>query len=249
MSVFWLSRPEIYFECVQLLIVIIALYLALWLTNFIATAHSPLWRALSILPGLLSTVNYIYIVKTAALLQALYKVDFDVVLEVIEQTEGVKVLSSQLREKVIIRLTVNGDPHAELQTLFKEIDKDNNNALSRQEFELFMNRMGINFSRKKWQQIYREIDRNYDNCISFQEFYLFLYPEHDVAMALEMKRLKIISKRAFHNAKLLPAKLFNLHSLKHSNSVTTMRRDSMVATAPAAVVLPLDPEEFADSPV
>eukprot|EP01034_Spumella_vulgaris_P035430 gene35430-43685_t len=176
MHVFWLSSPEIYFECVQLLIIIIALYMALWLTNFISVSSPSYWKVLSLLPGVLSMVGYVYVVRTAALLKAIYRVDFDVVLEVIEQTEGVAVLSAQLRDKVIARLNISGDPHAELQKLYKEIDGNGDDALSRKEFELFMNNMGINFSRRKWAQIYKEVDRNYDNCISFQEFYLFLYP-------------------------------------------------------------------------
>jgi hypothetical protein len=179
---------------------------------------------LSLLPGVLSMAGYIYIVRTAALLKAIYRVDFDVVLEVIEQTEGVKVLSEQLRDKVIARLDISGDPHAELQKLYHEIDGNGDDALSRKEFELFMNNMGINFSRRKWAQIYKEVDRNYDNCISFQEFYLFLYPEHDVAMAMEMKRLKIIHKRVFHNAKLLPTKnLFNNHSIMPGKQIMPMQ--------------------------
>ena len=86
-----------------------------------------------------------------------------------------------------------------------------------------MNTMGISFSLKKWDRIFKEIDRNFDNEISLQEFYLFLYPNHDVALALEMKRLKIISQRVMTRAqKLLP--LFapfgnnesSVHVAKHS---------------------------------
>lgn len=223
MNVFLFARPEIYFECVQLIIIIIALYMALWLTNFIATAHTPFWIIISLLPGVLSTINFIYIIKTAALLKAVYKVDFDAVLEVIEQTESVKALSDQLREKVIERLVEKGDPHAELQKLFHEIDINGNNSLSRQEFELFMGSLGLNFSRRKWQQIYKEIDRNFDNCISFQEFYLFLYPEHDAAMALELKRLKVISRRVFKNSKML-----NLNQAKIEGRKRTLSREESI---------------------
>lgn len=44
-----------------------------------------------------------------------------------------------------------------------------------------MDRLDINFSRKKWKQIYHEIDRNYDDQVSFDEFILFLFPHNDVS--------------------------------------------------------------------
>ena len=88
-----------------------------------------------------------------------------------------------------------GDPYSELKRLFNDIDSDNSNKLSRLEFETLMDMLHINFSRNKWKQIYHEIDRNYDDQVSFEEFILFLFPNHDVAKAMEVKRMKIIRKR------------------------------------------------------
>ena len=63
-----------------------------------------------------------------------------------------------------------------------------------------MELMGISFSMKKWEKIFKEIDRNYDNEISLNEFLLFLYPDHDVALSQESKRLKVISQRVMERA-------------------------------------------------
>jgi hypothetical protein len=63
-----------------------------------------------------------------------------------------------------------------------------------------MHAIDINFSRKKWQQIFREIDLNYDDKVSFEEFFLFLFPAHDVGLALEKKRLKILGHRVKQKA-------------------------------------------------
>jgi hypothetical protein len=49
------------------------------------------------------------------------------------------------------------------------------------EFESLMDRLNINFSRKKWKQIYHEIDRNYDDQVSFEEFVYFLFPDNNVS--------------------------------------------------------------------
>ena len=39
------------------------------------------------------------------------------------------------------------------------------------------------------------MDRNYDDSISFDELFLFLFPDHDVALAREKKRLKAVGDR------------------------------------------------------
>ncbi len=88
-----------------------------------------------------------------------------------------------------------GDPYTELRKLFWEIDCDHSNRLSRIEFEVLMDKLDINFSKRKWKQIYREIDRNYDDEVTFEEFFFFLFPNHDVSKAMEKKRMKIIRHR------------------------------------------------------
>jgi hypothetical protein len=87
----------------------------------------------------------------------------------------------------------------QLKEMFADIDKDGSNRLrfvkseihfetslmnhvvSRLEFEALMDKLDINFSRKRWKQIYREIDRNFDDQVSFDEFILFLFPDNDLS--------------------------------------------------------------------
>lgn len=120
--------------------------------------------------------------SSALSLQAVSRVDKDAVLEVLEQTEGSRQLGETIREKLLSKLDLLGDPYTELKQLFYSIDSDHSNRLSRQEFELLMDKLDINFSRRKWKQIYREIDRNYDDEVSFEEFFFFLFPTHDVSL-------------------------------------------------------------------
>lgn len=105
------------------------------------------------------------------------------------------MLGETIREKLLEKINLMGDPYSELKRLFSEIDSDNSNKLSRLEFETLMDMLHINFSRNKWKQIYHEIDRNYDDQVSFEEFILFLFPNHDIAKAMEVKRMKIIRTR------------------------------------------------------
>jgi len=102
---------------------------------------------------------------------------------------------------------VLADPFEEIQRLYNEIDVNRSDSLSRGEFGRFMELMGISFSMKKWEKIFKEIDRNYDNEISLNEFLLFLYPDHDLALSQESKRLKVISQRVMERANNLFAPL------------------------------------------
>ena len=129
-DVFFLSWPELYLEGVQSLIMIIALYYALYFTNFIAASGSSEWKVLTLVPAVLSSILLIYIVKCAAMLSALHAVDCDAILEVLEQTEGARQLSQQIRDKVIAKLqSIGVEPQAELIELFAQIDMNGNGCI------------------------------------------------------------------------------------------------------------------------
>ena len=203
-DVFFLSWPELYLEGVQSLIMIIAVYCALYFTNFASAAGSDGWKFLTFLPILICTLLLIYVVKSAVMLGAIHAVDCDAILEVLEQTEGARILSELIKEKVIGLLSEMGpDPQAELVNLFSEIDSDGSGSISRDEFAEYMNSIEIHFDRRRWMQVFRGIDTSFDNkvaavhnishpclcmrlnlCffvyvqITFEEFYVFLFPDH-----------------------------------------------------------------------
>lgn len=203
-DVFLFSSPTLYFHCIQFLIMLISMYLSLWIVNYSFTGKGAWQKIYSLLPGLASAIVYIYIVKTSALLKAVYELDKDALLEVMEQTEGSRALGLELRRKLDERLKLSVEANSSKQTLFSlfmEIDDTGKtHDLTRHQFEFFMDSVGINFSIKKWKQIYREIDLNNDDKISFEEFFLFMCPDHDVAKALEIRRQKIIKNRATKKA-------------------------------------------------
>lgn len=51
-------------------------------------------------------------------------------LEVVEQTESSKILKRTIIEKLMTKLRSMGDEQAQIFQLFREIDKDDDNALS-----------------------------------------------------------------------------------------------------------------------
>jgi Ca2+-binding EF-hand superfamily protein len=211
-SIFWLGKPAWYFNLVQTQVMFIAFYLSLWICNFLtvsyviaqgdSTKHAK-WVFLSLLPGVLSMALYMYCVRTAALLRSIVEVDTDAMLEIIEQTEGTRFLGQMMRTRMLEKLRDMGDPEQELKVLFEEIDDNNSNLLSRREFQIFLEALGITFSRKKWSQIFVEIDLNNDDEISFRELFLFLFPDNDSAKLEEARRLARIGLRVRdHAAKL-----------------------------------------------
>lgn len=128
-SLFFFGSPWLYFEAIQILIMLISLYLALWFTNFVVAARKPILKWLSLLCGLFSAVFYIYIVRVAALLQAVVEIDHDAVMEVVEMTEGSRLIGITIREKILARLKNVTDPESELKRLFKDIDASDNGML------------------------------------------------------------------------------------------------------------------------
>jgi hypothetical protein len=129
-DVFLFSWPELYLEGIQSLLMIVALYYALFFTNFVASAGSPMWKVLTLLPAVLSTILLVYIVKCAVLVSALHAVDCDAILEVLEQTEGSKQLADTIRAKIITKLqTMGEEPQAQMFDLFVEMNMDGTGLL------------------------------------------------------------------------------------------------------------------------
>lgn len=126
---FIFSRPDLYFELVRGLMMILALYWALFWSNFIVAAHSVGWALVCACPIILASLTYVFVVAHASLLMAVHSIDTNAVLEVLEQTEGSKLLGEQMREKLLQRLQEMGEPQAELFSLFDELNDSGNGFL------------------------------------------------------------------------------------------------------------------------
>ena len=102
-------------------------------------------------------------------------------------------LGQQVRAKMLRRLKHLSNGQNEDQTflkmLFREIDTDGSDVLSRHEFKTFCIELQINFSRRRWNQIFREIDKNGDNEITLDELIFFLYPESKELHEKEQRRI------------------------------------------------------------
>ncbi len=129
------GQPEIYFEMIQLLILFLSLYSALWVSNFVEVGPK-VYKGISAIPIVISTFFFISMMGTAALLKAVSEFDNDIVLEVIEETENSKILAKMVREKIVIRLReLSGNTHdiseglTALFKLFKQIDANGNGLL------------------------------------------------------------------------------------------------------------------------
>lgn len=215
-NIFLFKSPAAYFWVVEVMIMPIALYLGMWITNYAVSAKSVAhgdtslhvrWALQTFIPGFLSIFLYMYIVRTSSLLSSVTTFDNDSMLETIEQTDGTRLLGISMRDSMLAKLHAMGDPETQLKVLFDEIDDNGSNLLSRNEFQIFSEALGLTFSRKKWSQIFVEIDLNNDDEISFKELFLFLFPDNDTAKAEEIRRLKMKGLDAKAAANSLSSKL------------------------------------------
>ena len=112
-NVFLFSRPYLFFESIKLLLMLIAMYCALWLIQYLpAKELSAEWKVThphhacsfaafihmcavllflkvySVIPLLMTAANFVIVVKSAVLLKAIHEIDKESMMEVIEQTEG-----------------------------------------------------------------------------------------------------------------------------------------------------------------
>ena len=206
-KIFFFGRPYLYFDTVCLSIMPISVYLALWITNFVTLAsemeRTLMWQFLSILPGIISTLFYVYTTRVASLLLAMTELDNDAVEEILEQTEGARQLQVEMREKILSKLEAIGNPREELKNLFESIDDNGSGLLSRSEFQTFLNQLQISFSKKKWAQIYAEIDKDGSDEIDYHELFLFIFPDSNEAKRMERKRIREIKHRVGEKAQNL----------------------------------------------
>jgi hypothetical protein len=158
---------------------VISLYCGLWITNFqfsvsrsISGNDKSYWQLYSALPGLLSVGLFILIVKSAAFLRAITTLDGECVHQTIEQAEASNELALTLRATMLQALGYRrglsrsgkySREITELRSLFKEAHDDEASVLTRLEFQIFLRKLGIDFSDKRWTQIFRQIDRNHDD--------------------------------------------------------------------------------------
>lgn len=74
-AVFLFGRPELYYDIIDLMLIIISFYLAIWVVNFTYSANQleqpAVYRFLSLLPGLLSGVLLVYNVRSSYLLKVI----------------------------------------------------------------------------------------------------------------------------------------------------------------------------------
>ncbi len=195
-NVFFLKHPKLYFEVIKLNAMCISFYLALWFVNFMHEAdntdHPNLYKLLSFLPVLSSVWVYKYIIRSGGIMMGIIQLDADVVEKILEEEEDIKHLGIAVREKIVRRLQSIDATHSPEQSVFnvfKAMDIDNSNKLSRLEFKEALQAMRIKFSKNRWREIFRIIDSDYDGNITLKELFVFLFPNSNYTKEYREKEL------------------------------------------------------------
>lgn len=228
-QLFLFSNPSLFFGLIEFLLMAISLYMSVWLCHFLTVSqklpagHSTLWSLVTVFPGIISILLFAALMEIIVPIKCISLLDPDVVEEIQEQHEVVVNLGIFVRTKILNRLMAMGEGRKYLEDLFRAIDTNNSNLLSREEFKTFCMEMAISFSNKRWRQIFREIDGNMDNEISFDELFLFLYPESDESLE-HQSQLKLLESSSVAS---LEAHMYGgLHGKDFSYALATIENVS-----------------------
>ena len=66
---------------------------------------------------------------------------------------------------------------------------------SKKHFESLLLDMGIQFSKRSFDQMFRRLDRDMDHQVSFDDLFIFMFPEHRIAVIEENARIKTLQSR------------------------------------------------------
>mmetsp|Transcript_27115 Transcript_27115/g.37251 ORF Transcript_27115/g.37251 Transcript_27115/m.37251 type:complete len:729 (-) Transcript_27115:253-2439(-) len=203
-SVYLFSSPWLYFSIMKFQVMNITIHLAVWLVQVLPT-HSLGWLFQTILFIMILVAFALYFIaaKSAVILHVMDHLDAELLLQVIEQTDGARSLEKEIRDGILTKLNMThvdyGDINLKIQLLhiFNEIDVDKSGELSRGELATFLGTLDIHFSKRKWKQVFRLMDRSQEesnNTISFQEFFLFVFPQF-VAAELQRQNEELKNER------------------------------------------------------
>lgn len=198
-DVFPLTSPGLYYFLIDFLMTCNSLYLAWYFTNFMYIAQntgsaSVFYTLMAILPPLITTPILTLVIKTSSVLQAVTKLNMDIVSTVVDMTENNMAVVEAFRVKFIQRLEEetgknNEEGVVELFSTF-HIDED---GITRSMFRDILAEMQMHYVWCKYKLIYSAINSNNDGSLSMEELVRFLFPER--TLELDKKRRKFFDVR------------------------------------------------------
>lgn len=55
--------------------------------------------------------------------------------------------------------------------------------------------MGIQFSRRTWEQMFKRIDRDMDQQVTLDDLFMFIFPDNSISQREENERIKTLQGR------------------------------------------------------
>ena len=173
-DVFPMGSPAVYYFTIDFLMTCNSLYLAWYFTNFLFLAQntgeaSLFYILIAILPPLVTTPLLTFVIKTSSLLQAVTRLNIDIVSTVVDMTENNMALVEVFRTKFMQRLEEETGKNteegvAELFSTF-HIDVD---GITRAQFRDILADMQMHFVWSKYKLIFLAIDSNNDGSLSME---------------------------------------------------------------------------------
>lgn len=186
-QVFWFGRRFLFFWALEMTLMLNCLYISVWLTDFVSVTgtYSWKWQIILVLPFLYNLVCIGFIIKKSSKMNALHKLNSNIIGEMLEAEEENLKLMDDLRQKILSRVRDIGTDSATRQQvvreLFDEIDMNKDGEVTMKELRIFLSVIQLHYSDAKLQRLYRFIDSDDSGSLTIGEISELIFPsESDV---------------------------------------------------------------------
>ena len=175
----------IYYRTVSVLVLLQAVYVALWVTDFTSVAeHSQnpiLWQALLALPIALNFFCLYHNIFKSSIIRSMTHRNADILDEIVEEAREQVHVARDLRAAIVEHLTFLEIPRSlwkeHLWKHFQIADTNGSHEIDSEEFLMWFRAMDVHFSRKTTKRIFNALDRDKSGAISWKEMEAIIFPE------------------------------------------------------------------------
>ena len=190
-KIFLLGHPKAFYFAVDVTIMFVCFYLAVWATNFVTITQSyprasVLWQILLIFPVLVTFQMLATINKTVALIYAVCTLDLKLTLLVSNDQLEMDQVMAEMKDHTLQRIVEifssveTLDEKLEVvDALFDSIDKDGSGEIDHIEFRGLLRNLSLFYSDERFKKLYRAIDRDGGGTIDKSEYFKLLFPDDE----------------------------------------------------------------------
>ena len=159
--------------------------MAIWATNLVTLVwkyterNSIVWQLLMCVPIVFNIPCLANTVQICSKLNAIVNLDINVVSNVLEEMDDMDYLKTQLRERILERISsIEGISESDiLNLLFSEIDVDKSGFIEPSEFRELLAKLELKYSDRRFRRLFAAVDLTSDGCIQHDEINYLVFPD------------------------------------------------------------------------